>query len=189
MNNSERRPGRSSSRDRLLDAASDVVSQHGVQHLTIDAVAAAANVTKAGLIYHFKTRDDLLEALVERMIGELDVRARLPKQSPTGEASPKEVLIQLARDTFDMAEDQRQLMTNMLAAVSSHPHLIGPAQALFARSYDWLIGSSPEAGKALALAVALDGITLLELLNLHRFTPLQREAMRTALDSAIHDLP
>jgi len=188
MSNATKRPGRSSSRDRLLDAAAGIVTEQGVQQLTIDAVAAAANVTKAGLIYHFKTRDDLLQALVERMMSEMDVRARVP-QGPDAGSSPKAVLAQLTEETFELPDDQRQLLANVLAAVSSNPQLIGPAQALFARSYDWLAESGAQAGKAMALAAALDGIALLELLNLHRFTPQQREAMRAALDSAIRDLP
>ena len=48
MSNTEKRQGRTSKRDQLLDAAASIVSKQGVQQLTIDAVALAANVTKAG---------------------------------------------------------------------------------------------------------------------------------------------
>lgn len=184
MATSEKRTGRISKRDQLLDAAAAIVGKHGVQQLTIDAVAAAANVTKAGLIYHFKTRDELLGALVERMVQDFDVQA-LPQEGLT----MRSVLSQMSKETFELPPEQRQLMANLLAAVSSHPQLIAPVQALYARNYDWMAQSGGHADQGMVLAAALDGIALLELLNLHQFTPQQRAAMRTALDSAIRALP
>lgn len=184
-----RPPGRVSRRDQLLDAAAAIATKQGIQHLTIDAVALAANITKAGLIYHFKTRDDLLTALVERMLRDLDVLSPAPEAAPATAPTLKSVMNQMARETFEMPSEQRQLISNLLAAVSSHPQLIGPAQALYSRSYDWLAQSGEQQGQALLLAAALDGILLVELLNLYQFSPQQREAMRAALDSAIRALP
>jgi len=189
MTVSDSRPGRSSSRDKLLDAAADLVAQYGVQNLTIDAVAAAAGVTKGGLIYHFKTREDLLTALVERMVKDLDVHARSRNGAHSTDSSLKTQLCHLLNDTFDMPDKRRRLLTNLLAAASSHPHLIAPIQALYARSYEEASHGGPHAGLAMVLAAALDGIALLELLNLHRFTPQQRRALRETLERSISDLP
>src|SRR3954463_2370414 len=57
-------------RDRLLDAAAAVVKRDGAQALTLDAVAAEAKVSKGGLLYHFKTKRDLVQAMIERWLGE-----------------------------------------------------------------------------------------------------------------------
>ena len=179
MTNSERRSGRTSSRDRILDAAAALVAEHGVPHLTIEATAAAAAITKAGLIYHFKTRDDLLTALVDRMVAELDLHSR-PPAVPDGVISQQAHIGELVKFTFDMPADQKRLLANMLAATSTHPHLLPPVQDLFERSYSSFADGST-AGLALLLAVALDGILLLELLQLHQFKPGQRAAMRKAL--------
>lgn len=189
MSTSDRRPGRRSSRDKLLDAAADLVTREGVQNLTIEAVAAAADVTKGGLIYHFKTRDDLLAALIERMVQEWDLPPHPQHARPDADGSLKVLLTGLTDVTFDMSEERRRLLTNMLAAASSHPHLLGPVQALYARVYEGISQYGPQAGQAMILAAATDGIALLELLNLHRFTPQQRQAMREALESAIRELP
>src|SRR3954464_176448 len=53
-------------RDRLLDAAAVVVKRDGAQALTLDAVAAEAAVSKGGLLYHFKTKRELVQAMIER---------------------------------------------------------------------------------------------------------------------------
>lgn len=189
MEATPKRSGRTSKRDLLLDAAATLVSTHGVQHLTIDAVALAANVTKAGLIYHFKTRDELLAALVERMVKDFDVQAHPPESLSPSVPTMKSALSQMSREAFDMRPEQRRLMANLLAAVSSHPQLVAPVQALYARNYAWLEDNGKEADQALLLAAAMDGVALLELLNLHQFTPRQRAALRAAMDSAIQALP
>ncbi|CAB3748623.1 hypothetical protein LMG29660_00965 [Burkholderia puraquae] len=192
MTTSERRAGRSSSRDRLLDAAAELVASQGIQNLTIEAVAAAAKVTKAGLVYHFKTRDDLLAALIERVVGELDMlelRAHAAREADDSAKPLKSSLAELSKLTFDMPEDRRLLLANLLAATSLYPHLAGPVRDFFSRSYARVAQSGPDAGQVLALVVALDGIALLEVLNLHRFTSEQRQVLRDTLESAIRKLP
>jgi AcrR family transcriptional regulator len=57
---------RRDTRAKLLDAASTVIRRDGPQALTLDAVAAEAGVSKGGLLYHFKSKRELLDALVAR---------------------------------------------------------------------------------------------------------------------------
>ena len=48
----------------LLDAAADCVARCGVRGTTMGAIAAAGGVAKATLYNHFRTKDDVLAALV-----------------------------------------------------------------------------------------------------------------------------
>ncbi|WCM23653.1 TetR/AcrR family transcriptional regulator [Paraburkholderia bryophila] len=178
----------SNSRDKILDAAAALVTKHGVTQLTIQGTADAVGITKAGLIYHFKTRDDLLTALLDRMVAELDAQIGLPAPNDAEPISLRAKMAELTSFTFDMPATQKQLMTNMLAAASTHPNLLPPVQALFTRSYEALDGG-PDAGLAQLLSVALDGLLLLELLQLHKFTPDQRAAMRKTVEKLTRDLP
>jgi AcrR family transcriptional regulator len=61
---------RGDTRGRLLDAAVAVVRRDGAQSLTLDAVAAQAGVSKGGLLYHFRSKRDLLDGMVERWLAE-----------------------------------------------------------------------------------------------------------------------
>ncbi|MGM3277938.1 TetR/AcrR family transcriptional regulator [Ralstonia sp. 24A2] len=178
----------SNSRDKILDAAADLMAERGVTQLTIQATADAVGITKAGLIYHFKTRDDLLTALVERMVAELDAQVGIPAPDDAEPISLRAKMAELTSFTFDMPASQKKLMANMLAAASAHPHLLPPVQALFTRSYEAL-DHGPKAGLAQLLSVALDGLLLLELLQLHEFTPDQRAAMRKAVEELARGLP
>ena len=56
---------RDATRRRLLDAAAAVVRRDGPRALTLDTVAAQAGLSKGGLLYHFATKDALVDALVQ----------------------------------------------------------------------------------------------------------------------------
>ncbi|NMV39341.1 TetR/AcrR family transcriptional regulator, partial [Ralstonia insidiosa] len=66
--------------------------------------------------------------------------------------------------------------------------LLPPVQALFTRSYEAL-DHGPKVGLAQLLSVALDGLLLIELLQLHEFTPDQRAAMRKTVEELARGLP
>jgi AcrR family transcriptional regulator len=52
-------------KQKILNAALDVLVQHGFQALTQTRVAEVAGVSQGNLTYHFPTRTDLLKAIVE----------------------------------------------------------------------------------------------------------------------------
>jgi AcrR family transcriptional regulator len=58
----------SSSRERILDAYVDVLAVDGERLATVDAVAARAGVSKGGLLYHFRSKDSLADALCDRLV-------------------------------------------------------------------------------------------------------------------------
>lgn len=85
--------GRVSNRRRLLEAAVRVAEDHGLQAVTLDSVAAAAGLTKAGLLYHFPGRRELLVAVYAHLAAEweADMVAELGDVDPAT-ASPRERL-------------------------------------------------------------------------------------------------
>jgi AcrR family transcriptional regulator len=56
-----------SARDRVLDAYETLLIEHGAAAVTLDAVSAAAGVSKGGLLYHFASKDALAAGLLERL--------------------------------------------------------------------------------------------------------------------------
>jgi AcrR family transcriptional regulator len=51
-------------RAEILEAALRVMAEQGAQALTLDAVAKAAGVSKGGLIHHFKTKEALIQGVI-----------------------------------------------------------------------------------------------------------------------------
>ena len=61
-------------RGQYLDVAADLVTSSGAEAVTMEAVAAGANVNKALLYRQFSNRNELLLTLYEQESGELDRR-------------------------------------------------------------------------------------------------------------------
>lgn len=60
---------RTSSRNEIIDAALRVVDAVGGADITYQSVASEAGLTKAGLMYHFPTKDAMMIAVIEHVIG------------------------------------------------------------------------------------------------------------------------
>ncbi len=56
-----------STRDRLLDAFETLLVTAGSRSATLDAVAAQAETSKGGLLYHFHSKDELVEGMLDRL--------------------------------------------------------------------------------------------------------------------------
>jgi AcrR family transcriptional regulator len=55
-------------RERILDAATGLVFEHGVADTSLDEVRAAAHVSKGQLYHYFADREDLIHAVIDRTI-------------------------------------------------------------------------------------------------------------------------
>ncbi len=71
-------------RDRLLDAFETLLVEHGPRAATLEAVAAQAGVSKGGLLYHFASKDDLVDGMLDRLLGMARQDAEQMAASPGG---------------------------------------------------------------------------------------------------------
>jgi TetR/AcrR family transcriptional regulator len=55
-------------RDLILEAALDVFSAHGFRGSTIDQIAEAAGMSKPNLLYYFRSKEDIHETLIKRLL-------------------------------------------------------------------------------------------------------------------------
>jgi len=55
-------------RERIMDIAQDGVLQKGFAATSIDEIIAAAGITKSGFFYHFRDKNDLAKALLQRYL-------------------------------------------------------------------------------------------------------------------------
>ena len=86
MNNAHQRPKEPARvRRALLDAAQQIAVAQGLQHVTVQAVAQAAGVTKGGLLHHFASKQRLLDALFADLIEayEQEISSRMASQTQT----------------------------------------------------------------------------------------------------------
>jgi TetR/AcrR family transcriptional repressor of nem operon len=62
------RPGK---RDRLVSSARDLLHQQGVERTTLAQIAQAADVPPGNVYYYFKTRDELVGAVIESRLDQI----------------------------------------------------------------------------------------------------------------------
>ena len=158
-------------RDRLLDAAGAVVMRDGAQALTLDAVAQEAEVSKGGLLYHFKSKRDLVEGMVERWLAEFEkemdeadaafVRGYVKASAPAGNE------------------------LGMLAALIADPSLLVAVRKQYGIWQDRVEREGGDAVDATVARLAADGLWLAELLGMGPPTgELREQVLQRLLDLA-----
>jgi TetR/AcrR family transcriptional repressor of nem operon len=60
-------------RDRILDVAQDAVLAKGFAGTSLDEIICEAGITKSGFFYHFRDKNDLAKALLQRYLEREDV--------------------------------------------------------------------------------------------------------------------
>ena len=91
-------------RARILDAAERVFHAQGVAHASLEDVAAAAEVTRGAIYWHFKDKAELFDAMMQRVM--LPAEEMMDQAACCGETNPLallrrcmlEVLLRTARD-------------------------------------------------------------------------------------------
>ncbi|HEY7596434.1 MAG TPA: TetR family transcriptional regulator [Actinophytocola sp.] len=146
-------------RTRLLNTALELFTRHGVEGTSLQMIADAMGVTKAAVYYHFKTKDEITEAVAEPALRRLGAIVREASAMRRRGAQIDHVLAGIV----DMVISHRALA----AVFSSDP---GVARALERSLHgeenvkdcltELLVGSSSNPASEVAAHVALAGIAL-----------------------------
>jgi AcrR family transcriptional regulator len=94
---------RSAAQTRILDAALQLIAEHGVGGTSLQMIADAIGVTKAAVYHQFKTKEQIVIALTERELGSLE-EALEAAEAHNHRTRAREVL--LAR-VIDLAVERR----------------------------------------------------------------------------------
>src|SRR5581483_2151334 len=94
-------------RQRLLDVTATLISQHGFAGTSLQMIADELGFTKAAIYYHFRTREQLLVALMEP-------------------------ILQQIRDVVENAESQRTPRTQIDAMVQGFANVVAKNRSLAA---------------------------------------------------------
>jgi AcrR family transcriptional regulator len=169
--------GRSANRrDAVLDAASRIVERDGAAHLTIDAVAAEARLSKGGVLYHFPSKSALLAGMLDRLLADFDQR------TAALEASEGSLLRAWIRAEHEQSPSERALSLALLANAAEDPALLAPAREFVRESFDRLRAAGPDGDLNLVLALAVEGLRFLGMVGLLVLEP---EELRVVNDRLV----
>lgn len=174
-----------SSRERLLDAAERVVAEAGATHLTLDAVAKSAGISKGGLLYHFPSKESLLEGMLARHFREVDAQVAARLAARGGKPSRVDVFRERMRVLLELRPERPAVGAAMIAASSEDPSHMAVAREQYRQLLDEF-GKLPGGFEGTALVLlAVQGLLLGELLHLSPYTSAERSRLVKALLRAV----
>ena len=145
-------------RDRLLDEAMRLFGDRGYDATSVAEIERSAGLTPGagGLFHHFKTKEAVLTAGIERQLARLEavrqIRGAIP---PLGDLRAELTLV--ARYVFLELEEEQELLRVLISESRQRPHLLSNAVEQVVRGtfdeFAALLGRSggTEVGAALAL--------------------------------------
>ena len=145
---------RVSSREAILDAAEAVVLADGAAHLTLDAVAERAKISKGGLLYNFRTKEALLQAMIDRQVRRIEAsRLQAMEDLPPQPGRELKACVLMVGDA--RLHGERRLGCATLAATANNPQALEPIRAAHRRRLDWITEGGGAAGLPFARSAVI----------------------------------
>lgn len=131
------RGGRPSKRSFILQTAEELVRKQGAAHLTFDRLSEETGISKGGLLYHFASKDELILAMMVRMIDTREeCRIEFSKELGGPDAEVKAMILsQVDMQSYcggDRAREEQALDSAVLCAASTNRELLAPLRSRFA---------------------------------------------------------
>lgn len=166
-----------SNRDKIIDSAMAIVRDQGVAKLTLDEAAKGAGMSKGGVLYHFKTKDDLIRGMVERLITQCDaMNQAYYDREPEGPYRWARAVVRTGFDPNGPASDK--LAGALLASVAVNPELVAPLQAWYEQWIERINADSPTPMLAGLICMAMDGYNFERILGLNLCDDEGREQLK-----------
>ncbi|AJT43135.1 TetR/AcrR family transcriptional regulator [Psychromicrobium lacuslunae] len=174
-------------RQNILAAARRVISRDGAEALTISSVAEEAGLSVGGLRYHFRSKHELLAALVDAMVASFDQALNSAGVEP---GAKTRAYISATLDVESSAQGSTA-STGLLAAVALDSSLLEVLRKHFQRWQEMLDHDGIDPSITTVVRLAIDGWWLAAFLGLAapdaRRTSAAREVLESMLGGATDD--
>lgn len=183
------RKSRSDARERILDAALAVSDRVGAAHMTLDAVAAEAGVSKGGLLYHFASKDLLLKGVVEHHMAQhqrdLEMAEAMFPGSPGGYL---QAFVHAQRQGIEAKLHGPKATQSFIAAAVNTPELMDSPRRYAVAHVERLRSLGPDFVDALLVTLALDGLFFGDAFEMLDLTASERGTLIAALEARAAEL-
>lgn len=160
----------------ILDAANRVIMDKGAEGFTLDAVAQEAAISKGGLLYHFPSKKQLIQGMIERSIAKVNstLREELVK-------SGGDYLAAYIRASFKTNPEPEKISYALSAAIANDPKLIEPLRSHFLKMQEEISAAAPSPEIGTLIRLSLDGLWISDL---YGFAPPAHE-LRVKMQDAL----
>ncbi|ARF16142.1 TetR/AcrR family transcriptional regulator [Sporosarcina sp. P3] len=157
----------------ILDAASKIVAEKGIFHLTIEAVAAEAGISKGGLLYHYKSKEVLVEKMVEHLAR--NYKTKINTQAEEDEKERGKFTRAYLDVTFKKGYPNKDMHSGLLAAKAINPILMRPIREAYLEWQHEVEEDGIDPVIATIIRLASDGIWLADLFDINPIRGEQKE--------------
>jgi squalene-hopene/tetraprenyl-beta-curcumene cyclase len=158
-----------STRDLILDTAQELIQREGVNALTIDRVAAEAGMSKGGFLYHFGSKEQLIEAFVGRFL------ARLEDDAAGGGRA--RALVRGILSEKEGGGRSGEMFASLLAALANKPELLDPLRRQYAAWLQAIENEGGDSGRAVIAWLAAEGLVFCEQFGLISLPASKRQSI------------
>lgn len=168
-------------REAILDAANRTLTAKGAEGFTLDAVAQETPVSKGGLLYHFPSKNSLIEGMIARSIAQVDAALAQELENSGGD-----YLAAYIRASFRTAVEPEQVSRAMFSAIAGDAHLLEPLRAHFERMQKEIAAAAPSREAGTLIRLCMDGLWYSQMYNFAPPDPLLRQRLQETLLELVH---
>jgi AcrR family transcriptional regulator len=181
-----RKRGRPSARDRILDAALELIGDIGVPAVTLEGVAARAGISKGGLLYHFRFKEQLLAAANEHLVRRR-VASRQAEEKHLPKSSGRRLKAYVLASVNNSDGDDR-ISTKLLVAGSMTAETAEPIRRYFKERFP-PFADDVGFDRAALVHAATEGLWFMDVLGLSPFSAKQRAQLVKTILSVVDGAP
>lgn len=172
-----------SKRTAILTVASKLVREKGAYKLTLDAVAHEAGVSKGGLLYHFPTKEALIQAILDDFLNRFDsdTEDEAIRNTNLNNRWAQAYLIK----TFEISKEDLEMSGGVLAAAASNPELLEPMRQRYVLWQNRMSAECKDPVEATIARLAADGLFFCEMFDLAPLESELRSGVLTYLQSMV----
>jgi len=163
-------------RTEVIEAAGRVVAREGATRLTLDAVAAEAGISKASVLYDYRTKQALIKAVIEHRVATERVRIRsfVDQQGD----KPNSAVLGLIEATRrgDTAFD-RDVALDLAVALNQHNDLRAVIQDTLAEFIADVEKTAADPRRAKVMFLAIEGLKLIEAFGFFKWSNAERDLL------------
>ncbi|MGH6859266.1 MAG: TetR/AcrR family transcriptional regulator, partial [Phyllobacterium sp.] len=172
----------------ILNAAESVVVRDGAAHLTLDAVAEQAGISKASVIYDYKSKQALIQAVIERRVTQ-DKAFIQELTDSLGDMPSAIIRGRVMASANPPLDDARAVAVNLCSALAQDAQLRSGIQKEQATIIAQILETSASPRGALLAYLALEGLKILEYLDLHSWPEKERSHILREINWLIDAAP
>ncbi len=157
--------------------------------MTLEAVAAGANVSKGGLLYHFPSKEAVVQGMVSRIASIVQERfASGLASEPPGPGRHARTMLGLMMDTEGSLFPRLQRVAGpLLGAVSSNPKMLKPMQRFFKGVHQGMVDDGLSPDRSWLVLAALDGLKFWRVFRILQPSPRDLAGLRRLLTRIIEE--